>query len=62
MSIAPNHSVQALLYLDQADRNDVSAQTDVGLMFDHLPGRVFRGKITNIASAHTDFVPPNMAT
>ncbi len=62
MSIAPNHRVQALLYLDQADRNDVSAQTDVGLMFDHLPGRVFRGKITNIASAHTDFVPPNMAT
>jgi putative peptide zinc metalloprotease protein len=62
LSIAPNDAMRAILYLDQADRHDVYVGLEVGLKFDHLPDRVFRGKIVQIATAHTDFVPETMAT
>ena len=62
LSIAPSNRMQAILFLDQADRHDVYVGLDIGLKFDHLPNRVFRGKISQIAAAHSDFVPENMAT
>lgn len=62
MSIAPSDKMQALLYLDQADRHDVFVGLKVGLKFDHLPHQVFRGTISQIASAHSDFAPPTMSS
>jgi putative peptide zinc metalloprotease protein len=62
LSIAPSKKMQAILYLDQADRHDVFVGLNVGLKFDHLPNRVYRGTISEIAAAHSDFAPENMAT
>ncbi len=61
LSIAPTDAMQAVLYLDQADRHDISVGLNIGLKFDHLPGRVFRGTISQIASAHSDFAPENLS-
>lgn len=62
MSIAPTDRMQAILYLDQSDRHDVYIGLKVGLKFDHLPDQVFRGTISQIASAHSDFAPETMST
>lgn len=61
LSIAPTTNMQAILYLDQSDRHDVWIGMKVGLKFDHLPDRVFRGTISQLASAHSDFAPETMA-
>ena len=61
LSIAPADTMQAILYLDQADRHDVHLGLEVGLKFDHLPDRIFRGTITQIAAAHSDYAPETMA-
>jgi putative peptide zinc metalloprotease protein len=61
LSIAPSNSMQAILYLDQSDRHDVYVGLEVGLKFEHLPERVYRGKIVRIATAHSDYVPEMMA-
>ncbi len=61
LSIAPTNTMQALMFLDQADRHDVSVGLEVGLKFDHLPDRIFRGKISQIATAHSDYAPETMA-
>lgn len=61
LSIAPSETMQAVLYLDQADRHDVHVGLEVGLKFDHLPDRVYRGTISQIATAHSDFAPDTMS-
>jgi putative peptide zinc metalloprotease protein len=61
LSIAPDSAMQAILYLDQADRHDVSIGLKIGLMFEHLPGRVFRGTISQIATAQSDFAPETLS-
>jgi putative peptide zinc metalloprotease protein len=61
LSIAPNETMQAILYIDQADRHDIHEGLKVGLKFDHLPNRIFRGTISRISSAHLDFVPETMS-
>jgi putative peptide zinc metalloprotease protein len=61
LSIAPESAMQAILYLDQADRNDVSVGLKIALKFEHLPGRVFRGTIARIATAQADFVPSSLS-
>jgi putative peptide zinc metalloprotease protein len=61
LSIAPSNAMVAILYLDQADRHDVFIGSHVSLKFDHLPGRVFRGKISQIAIAQSDFAPEHMS-
>ena len=61
LSIAPTNTMQALLYLDQADRHDVTLGMQVGLKFDHLPDRVFRGTISQIATAQSDFAPETLS-
>ena len=62
LSIAPSKKMQAILYLDQADRHDVYVGLEVGLKFDHMPNHVFRGTISQIATAHSDFAPETMAS
>lgn len=57
LSIAPSKSMQAVLYLDQADRQDVRLGLSVGMKFEHLPYRVYRGAIATLATAQSDFVP-----
>ena len=61
LSIAPTAAMQAVLYLDQEDRHDVSIGLNIGMKFDHLPHDVFRGTISQIATAHSDFAPENLS-
>lgn len=61
LSIAPSNQMQAILYLNQSDRHDVDIGLKVGLKFDDLPDRVFRGTISQLATAHSDFAPETMA-
>ncbi|MEK6262868.1 MAG: HlyD family efflux transporter periplasmic adaptor subunit [Planctomycetota bacterium] len=61
LSIAPTDGMQALLHLDQADLHDVKLDMSVGLKFDHLPDRVFRGAISQIATAQSDFAPDTLS-
>ena len=61
LSIAPSDTMQAIMYIDQADRHDIQVGMKVGLKFDHLPNRVFRGEIAKIATAHSDVAPDAMA-
>ncbi len=61
LSIAPSEAMQAILYLNQADRHDVALGMQVALKFDHLPDRIFRGTIIQLATAHSDYAPETMA-
>ena len=61
LSIAPDNRMHAILYLDQADRHDVTVGLPVGLKFDHLSDKVFRGTISQIATAHSDYAPETMS-
>ncbi|MBS0261403.1 MAG: HlyD family efflux transporter periplasmic adaptor subunit [Planctomycetes bacterium] len=56
-SIAPDDLYQAVLLVDQSDRNDLHLDQKVQIKFDHLPNRVFDGTINAIAAKHTEFAP-----
>ena len=61
LTIAPSDAMQATLYLDQADRHEVKPGLSVRLMFDHLPGQVFHGEVSQVAEAHTDTAPQQLS-
>ncbi len=61
LSIAPTDTMQALLHLDQANRHEVQEGMPVRLKFDHLPDRVYRGTISQIATAQSDFAPDTLS-
>lgn len=61
LSIAPDQRMNAILYLDQADRQDISIGLPVGLKFDHQSEKVYRGTISQIATAHSDYAPDTMS-
>ncbi|MDB5348443.1 MAG: Zn-dependent protease [Schlesneria sp.] len=57
LSIAPIDAMQAILYLDQSDRHDVSVGMKVALKLDHLPDRILRGTVSHIATAQAEYIP-----
>lgn len=61
MSIAPRATFNAILLIDQADRNDVRLDQDVELQFDHLPGRIYKAKVLEIADRHSEFAPKSLS-
>ncbi len=61
LSIAPDGKFQAVLLVDQADRNDLSEGQKVRLKLDHLPERTFKGKIADISIRHVDFAPRELS-
>lgn len=56
-SIAPDEKFQATLLVDQQDRNDLKIGDEVQLKFDHLPDRIYTGKVEKISDRHLEFVP-----
>ena len=56
-SVAPNDQFVAVILIDQADRNDLSLGQEVQLQFEHLPGQIHTGAITEISRRHLDFAP-----
>jgi putative peptide zinc metalloprotease protein len=63
LSIAPDpdERFQAVLLVDQADREDIKAGDRVEIKFDHLPAEVFEGTIDNVAERHTEFAPAQLS-
>ena len=57
LSVAPSPEFDALLLVDQADRNDIAVGQDVRIKLDHLPARTFRGKILEVSEKHMEFAP-----
>ena len=56
-SIAPNDNFQAMLLVDQADRNDIDVGTLVRLKFDLLPDKTIYSKVEKISNEDLKFVP-----
>ncbi|MFO1021212.1 MAG: HlyD family efflux transporter periplasmic adaptor subunit [Planctomycetales bacterium] len=57
LSIAPNDRFQAMLFIDQGNRNDFHVGQDVRLKLDHLANDTYRGKIVELAQVQSDFAP-----
>lgn len=56
-SIAPTPTFQAVLLVDQQDRNDLAVGQSVRLKIEHLPERVLDGKITEFSQEQQEYAP-----
>jgi putative peptide zinc metalloprotease protein len=61
-SIAPSDDLQAVLYLPQVHRNEVTTGQPVSLKLDALPGRVFRGTVAELSFQQAESVPIALST
>ena len=59
--VAPDRSQRGLLFVDQADRNDIFTGQAVELKFDHRPGRVLDTVVDQFAPRDLDRVPGQMS-
>lgn len=57
LSIAPSDEMQAVVIIDQADRDDVTVGDPAEVKFDHLPNRTYASKVSAIADRHLEFAP-----
>ena len=57
LSVAPDKDYQAVLLVDQGDRNDVFLGQAAELKFDPLPARTYEGKVEEFSDLPLEFVP-----
>jgi len=57
VSIAPTDQYQAVLLVDQADRDDLAVGRTVRLKVDHLPGVVFTGRLIEYSLRDEEMAP-----
>ncbi len=57
LSIAPDDQFQAILLVDQGDRNDIQAGTEIRLKLDHVPEVTYLGKVAEISERPVEFAP-----
>ena len=62
LSIAPDSRMQAVLYLDQAHRDDLVAGREIQIKFETLADRKYRARVMEIASEHSVVAPPTLTT
>lgn len=62
LSLAPSDGLQAVLYLPQVHRNEVTAGTKVSLKLDALPDHVFRGEVAEMSHEQAEIVPIALST
>jgi putative peptide zinc metalloprotease protein len=60
MSIAPDANMQAVLMIDQDDRNDIHPDQKVTLQCVHIPGIYLESKIGSIGERETDEAPMSL--
>ena len=56
-SIAPNDRLEAVLFIDQSDRNDLQLGNLERIKFDHLPDQIYEGKVTDMSAQAVAYVP-----
>ncbi|MGH7201213.1 MAG: efflux RND transporter periplasmic adaptor subunit, partial [Planctomycetaceae bacterium] len=68
LSIAPDaddrggpDQYRAVLVVDQSDRNDVFVGQRVRLKFNHLPNKVYEGRVEEISERHLEFAPESLS-
>jgi len=57
LSIAPGVGMQALVYLDQAHRDDLAIGQQLEVKFEHLADRTYRAAVAEIAREQSDIAP-----
>ncbi|MCA9063506.1 MAG: hypothetical protein KDA96_10620 [Planctomycetaceae bacterium] len=62
LSIAPNDQLQAILYVEQGDRDDLNDDTEIEIKMDHLPDVTYVSRISSPISAIGDLVAPEALT
>jgi putative peptide zinc metalloprotease protein len=62
LSIAPSDRMEAVLYLDQAHRDDLTVDQQIEIKFDHLADRTDRAIVLEIAREHSDVAPPSLSS
>ncbi len=61
LSLAPDTRFQAVLLVDQSDREDVQRGRRVEIKFDHLPTLAFEGTISQVSERHSEFAPGTLS-
>lgn len=61
LSIAPSEEMQAIVVIDQSDRDDVSVGDPAEVKFDHLPSRTYFTQVAAISDRHLEFAPPALS-
>ena len=56
-SIAPDDRLEAVLFIDQADRNDLQEGHRIRIKFDHLPEEIYEGAIEDLSTQAVGYVP-----
>ncbi len=57
LSIAPDEKFQAIILVDQADRNEMDVGQLVELKFDHMVDRTYEGMVEQISDRDLEFAP-----
>ncbi len=62
-SLAPSEKLQAVLYIDQGDREDLKiANYDIELKLDHLPDTTWLTKVTQVSTKGENVAPEALTT
>lgn len=61
LTVAPSQRLVAVAYVDQAQRNELTAGQEVELKFDHMPGEVFHSRVESISRQDREFAPPDLS-
>jgi putative peptide zinc metalloprotease protein len=60
-SIAPSERMEAVLLIDQLDRNELDVGSTIRLKLDHLPYDVFATPIRDISHRQQEYAPPQLS-
>ena len=60
-SIAPSDKLQAVLVMDQTERQELVLDREVHLKLEGLPTDVLEGQITEVSHRHLEFAPPGLS-
>ncbi len=61
LSIAPSATCDAVLYIDQGDRDDVSVGQQVQIKLEHLADATYDGKIEKISARESEVAPETLS-
>lgn len=61
LAVAPSETCDAVLYIDQGDRDDVSVGQEVQIKLEHLADTTYYGKIEKISARESDVAPETLS-
>lgn len=61
LAIAPSAACDAILYVDQGDRDDVSVGQDVQIKLEHLADQTYEGTVEKISERESEIAPESLS-